>query len=135
MSLGLSYRNHITPALGALHWLPICEHFHFKLALLMYKACTNSSIRPYYSSSMAAPLDIRWKVCCPWHVSCLWPAVIFCRRSLSGIPYHFMSTILSPRLFFTLNSGRAEEIVIITRLQYVLLNFVRRALSNFSCIV
>src|SRR6218665_849318 len=51
--LGLSYCGHITPALLALHWLPICERIRFKLALLLYKVCTNHL--PSYLSSMVTP--------------------------------------------------------------------------------
>src|SRR6218665_247615 len=39
--LGLSYSGHVIPALCALRWLPIRERIRFKLALLMYKACTS----------------------------------------------------------------------------------------------
>src|SRR6218665_2716789 len=37
----------------SLHWLPIREHIRYKLALLMYKACTNHL--PSYLSSMVTP--------------------------------------------------------------------------------
>jgi len=32
LCLGLSYRDHNIPALGTLHWPPICERIRFKLA-------------------------------------------------------------------------------------------------------
>src|SRR5688572_1634079 len=41
LCLGLSYRDHIIPALRSLNWLPVCERIRFKLALLMYRACTD----------------------------------------------------------------------------------------------
>ena len=55
LCLGLLYRDHITPALCSLHWLPICERIRFKLALLMYKALTNHL--PSYLSSMVTPCN------------------------------------------------------------------------------
>ena len=92
---------------------PFCllsfEHIRFKLALLLYNACTNhlpSYILIFYGHTLQlcwrlflCPLSIRCKVCCPWHASCLWRVV-----PPSGIPYHLMSEILLPRLSFTLNS-------------------------------
>src|SRR6218665_633771 len=53
LCLGLSYRDHATSALRALHWFPIRERIRFKLALLMYKACTDHL--PSYLSSMVTP--------------------------------------------------------------------------------
>src|SRR5688572_32777961 len=50
LCLGLSYRDHITPALRSLHWLPVCERIRFKLALLMYRARTDHL--PSYLTSM-----------------------------------------------------------------------------------
>jgi len=55
LCLGLSYRDHITPALRSLHWLPVCERIRFKLALLMYRACTDHL--PSYLSSMVTPCN------------------------------------------------------------------------------
>ena len=54
LCIGLSYRDHkITLAPCVLHWLPISEHIRFRLALLMYKACT--SRLSSYLSSMVTP--------------------------------------------------------------------------------
>jgi len=53
LSLGLFYRDLITPALCALHWLPIRERIRCKLALVTYKACTSNL--PSYLSSMVTP--------------------------------------------------------------------------------
>src|SRR6218665_865593 len=36
----------------------------------------------FCSRPLLSPLSICWKVCCSWYSSCLWPAVIYCRRSL-----------------------------------------------------
>src|SRR5678816_598435 len=41
LCLGLSYRDHITPAIHSLHWLPVCERIRFKLAFLVYRAHAN----------------------------------------------------------------------------------------------
>jgi len=55
LCLGLSYRDHITPALRSLHWLPVRERIRFKLALLMYRARAN--LLPSYLSSMVTPCN------------------------------------------------------------------------------
>ena len=107
--LGLSYRDHVTSALCALHWLLIRKRIRFKLALLMYKACINHL--PAYLSPAAllkaAPLSAQH----------LMESLLFLAHSFSlagcrflstippfGIPYHLMSAILSPRLSFALSS-------------------------------
>src|SRR5688572_4270597 len=55
LCLGLSYRDHTTPALRSLHWLPVRERIRFKLTLLMYRACTDHL--PSYLSSMITPCN------------------------------------------------------------------------------
>jgi len=59
-----------------------------------------------------------------------------------GIPYHLMSAILSPRLSFALCSELTSSALPMDSSYfpasvgvYALLNFVRRAISNYSCIV
>src|SRR6218665_719633 len=46
----LSPRDHVTPTLRELHWLPIPARINFKICLLMYRVYTNSS--PSYVSSL-----------------------------------------------------------------------------------
>ena len=41
--LGLSPRDHVSPAFAKLHWLPIYYRIQFKLALLMYMAHVSQS--------------------------------------------------------------------------------------------
>ena len=113
LSLGLSYCDHVTPVLCALHRLPIRERIRFKLALLMYKACINHL--PSYLSYMVTPCSsvngrssfrsasdgsmlILARVLSLAGGHLLSPVPLF------GISYHLMSTILSQRLSFTLSS-------------------------------
>ena len=49
----LGPRDHITPALRELHWLPIQSRIQFKLSLLMFNIVNNTS--PSYMSSMVVP--------------------------------------------------------------------------------
>jgi len=49
----LSPRDHATPTLCELHWLPIQVCINFKICLLMYQVYTNSS--PFYVSSLVTP--------------------------------------------------------------------------------
>src|SRR6218665_2536433 len=49
----LSPRDHVTPTIRELHWLPIPARINFKICLLMYRVYTNSS--PSYFSSLVAP--------------------------------------------------------------------------------
>src|SRR6218665_2963581 len=49
----LSPRDHITPTLKQLHWLPILARIAFKISLLMYHIY--SGISPSYMSSMVTP--------------------------------------------------------------------------------
>src|SRR6218665_1571699 len=48
-----SPRDHITPTLRQLHWLPIHAHIAFKISLLMYHIHSGTS--PSYMSSMVTP--------------------------------------------------------------------------------
>ena len=45
-------REHITPSLKELHWLPIREQIHFKLALFVYK-CLNKTTPGYLSTLLS----------------------------------------------------------------------------------
>ncbi|XP_051799606.1 uncharacterized protein LOC127532288 [Acanthochromis polyacanthus] len=54
---GVSKRDHISPILASLHWLPVKSRIEFKILLLTYKALNNQSpsylkdlIVPYYPS-------------------------------------------------------------------------------------
>src|SRR6218665_100824 len=49
----LSPRDHITPTLKQLHWLPIDACIAFKISLLMYHIHSGTS--PSYMSSMVTP--------------------------------------------------------------------------------
>src|SRR6218665_3433660 len=49
----LSPRDHITPTLKQLHWLPIYARIAFKISLLMYHIHSGTS--PSYMSSMITP--------------------------------------------------------------------------------
>ena len=40
---GLRWRDHITPAMRYLHWLPIVYRIKYKLCILMYAAANNNS--------------------------------------------------------------------------------------------
>src|SRR5678816_3771290 len=55
LCLVLSYRDHITPALRSLHWLPVCERVRFKQALLVYRA--RAGHLPSYLASMVTPCN------------------------------------------------------------------------------
>ena len=48
--LGIRKREHITPALKNLHWLPISQRIHYKLSLLCYKSF--NSLLPSYLSDL-----------------------------------------------------------------------------------
>ena len=48
--LGIRKREHITPALKNLHWLPISQRVHYKLSLLCYKIF--NSLLPSYLSDL-----------------------------------------------------------------------------------
>ena len=45
---GVERRDHITPVLQKLHWLPVRQRVHFKLATLVY--CSLTGTAPYYLS-------------------------------------------------------------------------------------
>jgi len=49
----LSLRDHITPSLRQLHWLPIQARISFKICLLMFKVKSCSA--PLYMSSLVTP--------------------------------------------------------------------------------
>ena len=53
------YRDHITPVLESLHWLPITYRILFKLLLLTYK-CLNE-LRPGYLSCLVMPRKHRYE--------------------------------------------------------------------------
>ena len=53
---GLRKREHITPALKNLYWLPISQQIHYKLSLLCYK-CFNSLL-PSYLSDLLRPYTV-----------------------------------------------------------------------------
>ena len=50
---GTHRREHITPVLFALHWLPICQRIQFKLLLLVYR-CTHQLV-PAYLTDLVVP--------------------------------------------------------------------------------
>jgi Reverse transcriptase (RNA-dependent DNA polymerase) len=50
---GLKPRDHITPALRQLHWLPVKARITYKICLLMYNI--NSGSCPHYMSSLVTP--------------------------------------------------------------------------------
>ncbi len=55
--LKIGYRDHITPALRQLHWLPIQERIKFKLCLLMFNVvhgCSPSYLQDMVSSCATA---------------------------------------------------------------------------------
>ena len=47
--------SHITPALAALHWLPVNRRIDFKIALLVYKALNGQA--PGYIADLLQPYD------------------------------------------------------------------------------
>lgn len=49
----LSRREHITPALKGLHWLPVAQGIKFKLCVTMFK--TEHDLSPGYISDMIVP--------------------------------------------------------------------------------
>ena len=51
--LGIRKREHITPALKNLHWLPISQRIYYKLSLLCYKSF-NSLLPSYLSDLLSA---------------------------------------------------------------------------------
>src|SRR5664279_129989 len=48
LAMGLSRRDHITPALDQLHWLPVRQRVQFKLTILVYRSLTGTA--PSYLS-------------------------------------------------------------------------------------
>ena len=53
--LGFSPRDHVSPALLELHWLPVYYRIQFKLGLLMYMAHNEQS--PMYISDALTPVS------------------------------------------------------------------------------
>ena len=54
MVLNLRPRDHFTPALLELHWLPIAERIEFKLCLLVHKALVGHA--PQYIANLITPV-------------------------------------------------------------------------------
>ena len=54
--LGIRKREHITPVLKNLHWLPISQRIHYKLSLLCYKSF--NSLLPSYLSDLLRPYTV-----------------------------------------------------------------------------
>ena len=52
---GLKPRDHITPALRQLHWLPIKARITYKICLMMFNI--NSGSSPRYMSSLVTPCN------------------------------------------------------------------------------
>jgi len=52
--LDLKPRDHVTPALGELHWLPVAQRFEYKLCLLVYKALIGHT--PDYITDLLTPV-------------------------------------------------------------------------------
>ena len=50
---GLAYRDHITPTLKQLHWLPVCQRIKYKLLLLTYQAINGDA--PAYLTELIKP--------------------------------------------------------------------------------
>ena len=48
LAMGLSRRDHITPALDQLHWLPVRQRVQFKLTILVYRSLAGTA--PSYLS-------------------------------------------------------------------------------------
>jgi hypothetical protein len=48
-------REHVTPVLESLHWLPVCFRIDFKVLLMVYK-CLNG-LGPSYLSEMLLPYE------------------------------------------------------------------------------
>ena len=55
LAKGLKPRDHITPALRQLHWLPIKARITYKICLLMFNI--NSGSSPRYMSSLVTPCN------------------------------------------------------------------------------
>jgi len=47
---GVRKRNHITPVLKSLHWLPICYRIDFKVLMLVFKSL--NGLAPVYMSDL-----------------------------------------------------------------------------------
>jgi len=54
---GASRRDHITPVLGQLHWLPVKQKTDFKLAVLVYKSL-HGLAPPYLSDDCQLVTDV-----------------------------------------------------------------------------
>jgi len=84
-------RDHITPILHHLHWLPVRQQVAFKLAVLVYKALNNRA--PEYLSqdcrlvgdidrrSARAPVVTQLHLCKRYHKHTVWRSCVRCRRT------------------------------------------------------
>uniref|UniRef100_A0A4W5Q8G8 Reverse transcriptase domain-containing protein n=1 Tax=Hucho hucho TaxID=62062 RepID=A0A4W5Q8G8_9TELE len=52
---GTRKRDHITPVLASLHWLPVCFRIHFKILLFVFKSLYGQA--PAYISELLKPHD------------------------------------------------------------------------------
>jgi len=55
VTLGLSPRDHVRPALKKLHWLPVARRIQFKVVLLMFMVHDNCC--PVYLSESVHPVS------------------------------------------------------------------------------
>ena len=55
VTLGLSSRDHVRPALKELHWLPVAHRIQYKVALLMFMVHDNRC--PVYLSESVQPVS------------------------------------------------------------------------------
>ena len=55
VTLGLSARDHVRPALMELHWLPVAHRIQYKVALLMFMVHDNRC--PVYLSESVQPVS------------------------------------------------------------------------------
>ena len=55
VTLGLSPRDHVRPALTELHWLPVTHRIQYKVVLLMFMVHDNSF--PVYLSESVQPVS------------------------------------------------------------------------------
>jgi len=93
-------RDHITPVLADLHWLPLCYKIEYKIALLTYKVLTIK--QPQYSSKLIrlyeTPRQLRF---CGAYILQYSPAVLNFLGVLSAILYPLFGTVCPKLLFLT----------------------------------
>ena len=74
----LSPREHITPTLKQLHWLPIHARIAFKISLLMYHVHSGTS--PSYAmlcfQVQRTPIIHAWGFCCNSHKNEVWQSCL-----------------------------------------------------------